>query len=179
MPTPYSLDGWLTMPPVNDSDKAEKGCIHPALSLFIISEIRTMQKSNGKAPPHHRLTFDDVMRDFRDGLLTPSGALFYAVSATRKQGETLRINPSALAKTLGIKRTAYYRALSALTIQKRLEFEAIEMVVRIPIDDDGTPVYLLDSESAKRDSEPLEPAFSNGSSAPLSIQSIQSIQYSF
>ena len=162
------------MLPVNDSGKAEKGCIYLALPLFIISEITIMQKGNPK--PHHRLTFDDVTRDFRDGLLTPRGALFYAISATRKQGEVIRLNPEALAKRIGIKRTAYYDALAALTVRKRLQFEATEMVVSVPVDDDGTPIYFLDSQSAKPDSQSLEPAPSNGSSAPLSLQSIQSTQ---
>lgn len=98
-----------------------------------------------KTLPHHRLTLKDVVRDYRDGLLTAKGAVFYATAASRKLGESLRVTPCKMAETIGITTRAFYKSLADLRIQKRIDFEVEgTMMLKVPISEKtGTPEYIF------------------------------------
>lgn len=98
-----------------------------------------------KSAPHHRITVQDVIRDYQAGLLTPAGAIFYLVAASRKIGEAVRISRSWICQKLGIKKTTYYRAIAALEDENRMSFRIPdEAVATIPISTtEGVPNYIF------------------------------------
>ncbi|KAM3092669.1 hypothetical protein ACKFKG_21905 [Phormidesmis sp. 146-35] len=98
-----------------------------------------------KTEPHHRLTVKDVIRDYKAGLLTTRGAIFYLVAAARKIGEIVKVSVSWICKQLGINPSTYYRAIGALSEQSRLKINAPdEMEMSIPISTtEGVPDYIF------------------------------------
>jgi hypothetical protein len=87
-----------------------------------------------KTDPHHRMTIQDVVTDFREGLITVKGAIFYGVSASAQHGKPVRIQPNQLANTLGVARSTIYRKIAELKVQGRIEFETEGAIaITIPI----------------------------------------------
>jgi hypothetical protein len=105
-----------------------------------------------KSSPHHRISVKDVIRDFQAGLLTPAGAIFYLVAASRKIGEAVRVSRSWICKSLDIPQSTYYRAIATLEEQCRLQVSAPdEMVLRVPIStNEGSPDYIFLEECSQK-----------------------------
>ena len=114
-----------------------------------------------KTQPHHRLTVKDVIRDYKAGLLTTRGAIFYLVASARKLGKVVRLSISWVCDQLGINKASYYRAIGKLSEQHRLEISAPdEMELNVPMSNsEGVPEYVFleelsqicDSDSHKCD----------------------------
>jgi hypothetical protein len=99
-----------------------------------------------KPDPHHRLTLRDVVRDYKDGLLTVKGAIFYGISATTKPGNKMHLTPKLVAEQLGVHLVTVYRKISQLATERRINFEATgNLITSIPIRD-GKPEYLFFDE---------------------------------
>lgn len=122
-----------------------------------------------KSAPHHRISVKDVIRDYQAGLLTPAGAIFYLVAASRRIGQAVRVSRSWICKSLNIPQSTYYRAIAALEEQCRLQVSAPdEMILKVPISTTGgTPDYIFleecsqiwesDSQKWESDSQKWEP----------------------
>ncbi len=122
-----------------------------------------------KSSPHHRISVKDVIRDYQAGLLTPAGAIFYLIAASRKIGQAVRVSRSWICKSLNIPQSTYYRAIAALEERCRLQVSAPdEMILKVPISTtEGTPDYIFleecsqiwesDSQKWESDSQIWEP----------------------
>lgn len=121
------------------------------------------ENGNGrKAPPHHRMTFADVIRDYRDGLITVKGAIFYGLSSRQPQGSTVRMNPRETARQLGVGKSIIYKSISELKVLHRIDFETSgNLEVKVPVEENtGIPEYIfLDELSTKVESESRADAY--------------------
>ena len=118
--------------------------------------MKSASNGNGRAQPHHRLTLKDVVRDYKNKLLTVKGAIFYAVSSSRKQGEAVRLDPNKIAEQLEAHKATVYRAIAQLQVENRIEVETEgTLLIRIPVEKNtGTPNYIfLEELSHERDSQ--------------------------
>jgi hypothetical protein len=98
------------------------------------------------------MTLADVIRDYQGGLLTAKGFLFYAVSCQRRQGEAIEVNPDRLCGLVGLSKTSFYRAIAALKLQHRMDFEISgRMTLKIPIHPpSGEPEYIFLGELSQK-----------------------------
>ncbi|MBD1857969.1 hypothetical protein Q2T42_21885 [Leptolyngbya boryana CZ1] len=98
-----------------------------------------------KSAPHHRISVKDVIRDYQAGLLTPAGAIFYLIAASRRIGQSIRVSISQICRQLDLSRATYYRAIGTLAEQGRLRISAPdEMELSIPISTtEGVPDYIF------------------------------------
>lgn len=150
-----------------------------------------MTNRGNKVAPHHRITLNDVLQDYEDGLLTIKGAIFYAVSSSRKLGEFVRLNPVRFGEQLGASRSSIYQSIAELKEHKRLDFEVDgSYLLKVPIvEDEGIPLYvflrelskksdkkseILDGKSRILDEKKSESALEADSETLQSIQSIHS-----
>ena len=79
---------------------------------------------------HYRVTLDQAKQDYKDGLLTATGLVYYAIAILRPIGQKLRINKANnFAERLGIDKATFYRALSKLKLKNLLEWEPTEGVI--------------------------------------------------
>ncbi|MBD2039213.1 hypothetical protein [Microcoleus sp. FACHB-672] len=79
-----------------------------------------------KPKQHYRLSLDQAIRDYEDGIITATGLVFYAVGIYRKPGQKLRVRDiERFCKEIGINRATFYRAISKLKLKGRLEWETI------------------------------------------------------
>lgn len=106
-----------------------------------------------------RLTYADVIQDFKEKRITVKGLLYYIVKTTRKDGHKFRIKDvSEFCEQLGISRAAYYKALKSDPL---LRFDAIgemdlwiESTNAIPLHDDVST--FVDSVSTKVDTNSMK-----------------------
>lgn len=75
--------------------------------------------------PHHRLTTEDVARDYKDGLITATGYLYYLIKSSRRDGWRYRIdNVREFCRQHGLSKSAFYRAIKQLE-SRGLQWEAL------------------------------------------------------
>ena len=96
-----------------------------------------------KTIPHHRMTLSDVIADFKSGYITAKGAIFYGISAATKPGNQMRVQPKLICDSLGISLSTFYRVLSILIKEGRVQTQDSDyLTAKIPVKD-GTPQYLF------------------------------------
>jgi hypothetical protein len=75
---------------------------------------------------HYRLSIQKAVQDYKDGIITATGLVYYTVGIYRAPGQKLRVKDiDAFCKELEINRATFYRAISKLKAKNRLEWEAI------------------------------------------------------
>ncbi|MGB7275928.1 MAG: hypothetical protein WBC69_21750 [Geitlerinemataceae cyanobacterium] len=75
---------------------------------------------------HYRLSLEKAKRDYKDGILTASGLVYYTIGIYRAPGQKLRVKDiDDFCGHIGINRATFYRAISKLKAKGRLEWEAI------------------------------------------------------
>ena len=72
-------------------------------------------------PCRYRMTWEQTLQDYEDGLITPRGLIYYSVATRTRR---LKINVATYCKELKLHRATYYRSLGALTARKRLNADA-------------------------------------------------------
>ncbi|MBL1177839.1 hypothetical protein [Pantanalinema sp. GBBB05] len=104
-----------------------------------------MDSNKKRTPRHHRLTLETIVQDYREGLITPKGAVFYTISASAPPGYPITLSPQHLCKLFPISKSSYYNAIAALKLGKRLEFVADgTMQLWVPVsNDEGIPDYIF------------------------------------
>jgi len=82
--------------------------------------VKTSNSQTGQESPHYkqssfyRMTYADVIQDFKEKRITIKGLLYYILKTTRKDGNKLRVKDiKTFCKELDISRTAYYKALKS------------------------------------------------------------------
>src|SRR4028119_1556935 len=79
-----------------------------------------------KETQHYRLSLEKAKQDYRDGIITATGLVYYTVGIYRKQGQKLRVKDiDGFCEQIGINRSAFYKAISKLKTKGRLNWEAI------------------------------------------------------
>ena len=74
---------------------------------------------------HYRLSIQRAVQDYKDGIITATGLVYYTVGIYRAPGQKLRVKDiDAFCKELEINRATFYRAISKLKAKNRLEWEA-------------------------------------------------------
>ncbi|MBD2060775.1 hypothetical protein NDI37_22025, partial [Funiculus sociatus GB2-A5] len=75
---------------------------------------------------HYRLSLEKVKQDYKDGIITATGLVYYTVGIFRKPGQKLRVKDiDSFSAEIGINRATFYKALSKLKVKGRLDWEAI------------------------------------------------------
>jgi hypothetical protein len=79
-----------------------------------------------KPNQHYRLSLDKAIQDYKDGIITATGLVYYAVGIFRAPGQKFRVRDiDNFCTELGINRATFYRAISKLKTKCRLDWEAI------------------------------------------------------
>ncbi|MBD2629576.1 hypothetical protein [Trichormus variabilis] len=79
-----------------------------------------------KPNQHYRLSLDKAIQDYKDGIITATGLVYYAVGIFRAPGQKFRVRDiDNFCTELGINRATFYRAISKLKTKSRLDWEAI------------------------------------------------------
>ncbi|MBD2006476.1 MULTISPECIES: hypothetical protein [Cyanophyceae] len=79
-----------------------------------------------KETQHYRLSLEKAKQDYRDGIITATGLVYYTVGIYRKPGQKLRVcDIDVFCKEMGISRAAFYKAISKLKVKGRLNWEAV------------------------------------------------------
>lgn len=73
---------------------------------------------------HYRVTLETARRHYAAGHLTATGLIYFAIATQRAPGWKLRMNAETCEKELGIKKTAFYHAISQLKADGFIEWEA-------------------------------------------------------
>ncbi|MBD2075506.1 hypothetical protein H6F86_16705 [Phormidium sp. FACHB-592] len=122
---------------------------------------KAQSSQNKKTLPHYRMTFQQALEDFRDGLITPRGILYYSVATTRKKGFKRRIpDIQEFCALVGISVATYYRALGYLKGKNRLDMDSVGgMQLWIPTEEkletNSTQHDLQHCETVSQDCENL------------------------
>ncbi len=88
-----------------------------------------------KPNQHFRISLEQAKRDYQDGIITAAGLIYYAIGIYRKPGDKLKIpNVDSFCQLLGIASSTFYKVVSKLRVQGRLNWEAT----------DGVNVWLLE-----------------------------------
>lgn len=88
------------------------------------SEGYAMKNPNPKQ--HYRLSLEKAKQDYRDGILTATGLVYYAIGIYRAPGQKLRVSDvEEFCDRLNINRATFYRAISKLKSRDRIDWEAI------------------------------------------------------
>lgn len=77
-----------------------------------------------KTTAHHRLTRSQVITDYKAGLLTPSGAIYYLIRSAYKLGAAIRFSRSNICAQLEISQATFYRAIAQLEFANLVKFES-------------------------------------------------------
>ena len=90
-----------------------------------------------KPNQHYRLSLDKAIQDYKDGIITATGLVYYAVGIFRAPEQKLRVRDiEALCEELCISVNTFYKAISKLKEQGRLDWleinnkDNIEFIVR-------------------------------------------------
>ncbi len=79
-----------------------------------------------KERQHYRLSLEKAKKDYRDGIITVTGLVYYTVGIYRKPGQKLKVSDiHVFCKEIGISRAAFYKAISKLKVKGRLSYEAV------------------------------------------------------
>lgn len=75
---------------------------------------------------HYRLSLEKAKQDYRDGILTATGLVYYAIGIYRAPGQKLRVaDIDEFCAHLGINRATFYRAISKLKTKNRIDWEGV------------------------------------------------------
>ena len=75
---------------------------------------------------HYRLSLEKAKQDYKDGIITATGLVYYTVGIYRAPGHKLRVKDiDQFCQQIGINRSAFYKAISKLKTKGRLNWEAI------------------------------------------------------
>lgn len=77
-----------------------------------------------QSPQHYRLTLEIALRQYQDGYITATGLVYFAIAIQRKPGWKLRLDAQIAEEQLGLKKTAFYSAISRLKADGWIEWEA-------------------------------------------------------
>jgi len=90
-----------------------------------------------KPNQHYRLSLDKAIQDYKDGIITATGLVYYAVGIFRAPEQKLRVKDiEALCEELCISVSTFYKAISKLKEQGRLDWleinnkDNMEFIVR-------------------------------------------------
>jgi DNA-binding phage protein len=79
-----------------------------------------------KPNQHYRLSLEKAKQDYKDGIITATGLVYYTVGIYRAPGQKLRVKDiDQFCNEIGINRSAFYKAISKLKTKGRLNWEAI------------------------------------------------------
>lgn len=81
---------------------------------------------NNQVQQHYRVTLETARRHYKAGHLTATGLVYFAIAIQRQPGWKLRMDAQMVEKELGIKKTAFYNAISRLKADGWIEWEAPE-----------------------------------------------------
>jgi hypothetical protein len=73
---------------------------------------------------HYRVTLEAAKQHYQLGLLTATGLVYYAIAIQRSPGWKIKLDPQTVEEQLGIKKTAFYSAISKLREEGLIEWEA-------------------------------------------------------
>ena len=63
-----------------------------------------------KETQHYRLSLEKAKQDYKDGIITATGLVYYTVGIYRKSGQKLRVcDIDSFCEEIGISRAAFYR----------------------------------------------------------------------
>ncbi|WP_196511573.1 hypothetical protein [Nostoc sp. NZL] len=75
---------------------------------------------------HYRLSLGKAIQDYKDGIITATGLVYYTVGIYRAPGQKLRVKHiEAFCAELSIGVSTFYKAISKLKLKGRLNWEAI------------------------------------------------------
>lgn len=99
--------------------------------------IGSTPKPPKEKPIRYPLTWDQALKDYEDGLITPRGLIYYSVACRTKR---LKVNVTTYCKDLKLGQATYYRAVGALKAKQRLNVEAPGgMILSLPEIENETP----------------------------------------
>jgi hypothetical protein len=79
-----------------------------------------------KPNQHYRLSLAKAIQDYKDGIITATGLVYYAVGIFRAPGQKFRVKDiEAFCKDLCIGISTFYKAISKLKLQGRLNWETV------------------------------------------------------
>ncbi|NJO94014.1 MAG: hypothetical protein HC820_06015 [Hydrococcus sp. RM1_1_31] len=78
---------------------------------------------------HYRIALQDAIAHYQAGDLTAKGLVHFYLKIKLKQGWKLRLNPKEICSELGIRKTAFYNAISRLKTEGSIDWEAPEGIV--------------------------------------------------
>ena len=92
--------------------------------------LATGNHPHDQKPLRYRLTWEQALQDYEDGLITHRGLVYYSVATKAKR---LKVNVAAYCKELNIHKATYYRSIGALEARKRLYADAPDgMILSMP-----------------------------------------------
>ena len=75
---------------------------------------------------HYRLSLDKAIADYKDGIITATGLVYYTVGIYRAPGQNFRIKDvEAFCQELGLGLSTFYKAVSRLQLKGRMNMKAI------------------------------------------------------
>jgi hypothetical protein len=91
-----------------------------------VTKISNSIMAQPKENQHYRLSLNKAIQDYKDGIITATGLVFYTVGIYRKPGHKLRVQDiEEFCREIGVSRAAFYKAISKLKVKGRLNWEAI------------------------------------------------------
>ena len=88
--------------------------------------------NNSKSQQHYRLTWEEVITHYQEGLITAPGLLYYYLKIRLAPGWKMTLHQREITEKLGISRAAFYKAISKLNQQGLIEFEAPNGITVMP-----------------------------------------------
>ncbi len=115
---------------------------------------------------HYRLSLSKAIQDYKDGIITATGLVYYTVGIYRAPGQKLRVKHiETFCAELNIGVSTFYKAISKLKVKGRLNWEAIaglelwipeSNVVEIQSGSELSPNVETDSLNVETDSQNIE-----------------------
>jgi hypothetical protein len=152
-----------------------------------------------KPNQHYRLSLEKAKQDYKDGIITATGLVYYTVGIYRVPGQKFRVKDiDQFCEDIGISRAAFYIAISKLKLKGRLNWESVSgMDLWIPtsnvvemqsgqelstnVESLSTNVESLstfvETQSTYVDNNQLESLLNNDSSNPSDISQISLNQH--
>jgi hypothetical protein len=95
--------------------------------MFILAEAQQLASSvasTAQKIQHYRVTLEAAKRQYKAGLLTATGLIYYAIAIQRSPGWKIKLDAQTVERELGIKKTAFYSAISKLKEEGFIDWEA-------------------------------------------------------
>ncbi len=124
--------------------------------------------NTSKNQQHYRITLAEALANYKEGLITANGLLYFYLKIRLAPGWKCTLNQREISSRLGISRAAFYKAIAKLSEKGLIQFETPNGVtVTLSANRDSTPQ--IETQSTFEDSIPRSDTLSTNADSQSSI----------